>query len=403
MTRPPARAPEPTHAGAGTAQATASAAPAPSKARVRHVDELDVIRVLTFACVIGVHVVSHDNARASVSANAALILLHFTREAFFWLTGFVLTLQYGRRHLDLTRFYRRRFQLVGIPYVAWSLIYFALTLHTTPTARGHWGTLLLQDLAFGQAWYHLYFLLVSLQVYLLFPLIAALIRRTEGHHGVLLAVAGVVQFAVLAGLKWEAPYTGWASWMNAHESVLFWNYEFWVIAGAVAAWHIDAVRAWTATYRRPLAVAVVVAAGLTLAYYAAELSTGESPRAACAVLQPIMLFWSPAAVLGLFLIGRRYAAAPATSALRSAVKFASDRSFGIFLVHPLVIWTAGQFIDRWTTQHIANPWRTFTMYVVAVTGAVLVTEVLRRIPVSLILTGRPMLRRRRADTPAVPA
>ncbi len=47
----------------------------------RHVHEADVVRVLTFACVIGVHTLSHSAPASSVSANGILMLLHFTREA----------------------------------------------------------------------------------------------------------------------------------------------------------------------------------------------------------------------------------------------------------------------------------------------------------------------------------
>jgi surface polysaccharide O-acyltransferase-like enzyme len=277
----------------------------------------------------------------------------------------------------------------------WSVLYVVVTLVHYPGKRSQWASLLGKDLLFGQAWYHLYFLLVSLQIYLLFPLLAALVRATQRHHVAVVAVAGVVQLVILAGLKWVAPYSGWASWMNAHEAVLFWNYEFWIISGAVAGWHLDELRGWAAAHRSALTAGCVAAALATLGYYAGERARGESVSAAYAVLQPIMILWASAAITALFLIGSRYAASRERNALRQVVRVASDRSFGIFLVHPLVIWFVGLAADAWLHAHVANPWRTLVMYLIAVVGAVLATEILRRVPLSLVLTGRPMIRRTR--------
>ena len=54
------------------------------------VHEIDVVRVVTFVAVVAVHATGGTTDQQSVGGNAALTLLHFTREAFFALTGFVL-------------------------------------------------------------------------------------------------------------------------------------------------------------------------------------------------------------------------------------------------------------------------------------------------------------------------
>ncbi|HEY4702145.1 MAG TPA: hypothetical protein VIH64_09660, partial [Streptosporangiaceae bacterium] len=55
-----------------------------------HVYAVDLLRVLTFAAVIAVHIVTTVNPPDSVPAGGTAMLLHFTREAFFALTAFVL-------------------------------------------------------------------------------------------------------------------------------------------------------------------------------------------------------------------------------------------------------------------------------------------------------------------------
>ena len=66
--------------------------------------------------------------------------------------------------------------------------------------------------------------------------------------------------------------------------------------------------------------------------------TGTAPVDASAVLQPVMIVWSVAALAGLFLLGVRYAERrTAGSDLDRALALGSDRSFGVFLVHPAIL------------------------------------------------------------------
>ena len=77
----------------------APAAQAKAKAGKGHLNQVDLVRVLTFASVIAVHVITYTNDGANVTAYGALTLLHFTRSVFFFLTGFVLVYTYRKRPL----------------------------------------------------------------------------------------------------------------------------------------------------------------------------------------------------------------------------------------------------------------------------------------------------------------
>src|SRR6266567_2035321 len=103
----------------------------PDSARPKraHLHQVDLFRILTFACVIGAHVVGNSLDPGNVPGNGVVVILHFTRQAFFALTGFVLIYQYGRRQpLNTRAFWRKRFPLVGIPYLAWSVIYWGYSI-----------------------------------------------------------------------------------------------------------------------------------------------------------------------------------------------------------------------------------------------------------------------------------
>ena len=102
------------------------------------------------------------------------------------------------------------------------------------------------------------------------------------------------------------------------------------------------------------------------------------------------MVWSAAIGLGLLAIGTLWADRRTEGSRTSkVVDLGSDRSFGIFLAHPLVLWALLEIGGGWFARKIATPWLTLVMYMLVVIGAILVTEVARRSPLSLALTGRP--------------
>ncbi|SOD71457.1 surface polysaccharide O-acyltransferase-like enzyme [Jatrophihabitans sp. GAS493] len=359
----------------------------PAPARSRHIHELDVVRVLTFACVIAVHTVSHTNPAQSVTAGGSLMLLHFTREAFFVLTGFVLVHQYIRRSIDLRRFYSRRLVTVGIPYLLWTVIYTYLPQHWT-VPRTPLATLFANILT-GAACYHLYFLLVSLQIYLLYPLLAMVIRATADHHGPLLAVSALTQLGFLAYLTYGSLPSGWAATLLRHQDALLISYQFYVILGAVCAFHSDLLRSCVARHRGVIGSALLPVALIAIGVFSLQLGAGWTPIHASAVLQPVMVIWSIAAVSGLFALGSLWSERRVPGAwLDRGLAYGSDRSFGIFLVHPAVL---AYVLDvGWLRRTPAVP-QTLLAYAATVAGSVVVVELFRRTPLSRPLTGRSML------------
>jgi peptidoglycan/LPS O-acetylase OafA/YrhL len=391
-TEVPTRAPSNPEAPTKTAATETAAADTAAPAK-RYLHQIDLFRLLTFACVILVHVVSGTNAQQSVPSNALQELLHFTREAFFALTGFVLVYQYGRRKLTVSTFWLRRFQLVGIPYVVWSVFFWGYALSTGPhesasTAVGH----LLLELVEGTAWYHLYFLLVTMQVYLLFPLLMKLLRATEGHHRWLLLASGAVQLCVVYLITYppvNGPVTG-EVYARLFATIV--PYQFYTVLGAVAAFHFQAVHSWVRRHGRLIGVGFVVVGIATLGAYFLNIHLGTSPLAASSVFEPYMMPWFLAIITGMYALGSRWAARRTDhQRFAKVIRYASDRSFGIFLVHPLGLVIMDNTVAALRAS-VGQPWTTILVYLGTVTITVAIVEVLRRVPGSLALTGRPMLR-----------
>lgn len=368
---------------------TAPPAAAPSGRR-RHLYEVDILRILTFVCVIAVHTVSHAiDASDQLVQNGFLILVHFTREVFFALTAFVLVYSFLTKPRPLREFWPKRFLLVIVPYVTWSLVYDALAWIAKPDGVTllDWLAAFWHDLYTGGAWYHLYFLLVTMQVYLLLPVVVWLIRKTRGHHWTLLGVSLAVELLLTGSYQYFPAAT---DWFNSYSRIEFWSYQFLIIAGAVAADHVDGFLAWVRGHRPLIGLLTVAGVVLSIAVYVINLGIGQSAVDAVQALQPVVIVWSIPIALAFLALGTKWAdRRVATSRMARLVDTASDRSFGIFLAHPFLIWILLLAGDGWLKHAIPSPWLSVVLYVLVVIGTVALVEILRRTPASLALTGRP--------------
>jgi peptidoglycan/LPS O-acetylase OafA/YrhL len=356
-------------------------------ARSRHLHEIDLLRLLTFASVIAVHSLSFASPTPQVPWYGLEALLHFTRQVFFGLTGFVLVYGYLHRPRPLSQFWPKRFLLVGVPYLTWSFVYVFAGWVASDTRRGDVPSLVesySQDILTGNAKYHLYFLLVTMEVYLIVPALVWIARRTLRTQLGILVAAFSVQMAILAVYKYAPDAYG-----PAHDWVenLFPTYLFPIVGGAVAASHGTAFLDWIRRRRGTVGLIVLVGAVVTLAVYAIQLAAGQSPAAASTEMQPVEAVWSAVAGIGLLTVGAIWAdLRHPTSRPSRFVEWASDRSFGVYLAHPLVIWLV--LLGPWFDD-VVPAWLRFpALYCCAAVGAMIISDALRRTPASMPFTGR---------------
>lgn len=367
----------------------------------RHIHEIDVIRILTFASVIGVHTISHTAHADDVGLHVVLALLHFTREPFFWITGFVLMWSYFHKPVPMRKFWPRRFLLVGVPYLVWSFIYQLLydypRTHHDPGVGGFLLDFVHSALT-GTAWYHLYFLLVTMQVYLLVPVIAWLVAKTRGRgHYVVLAAAAALQLGLMSWYHyWPHVLPGFVE----YDKQYFFSYSFFILAGAICADRGEEFLGWVARHRGLVGLITLACAVVYLGVFTIQVAAGESLYSAGSPVQPAIVVWGVGVGLGFTAVGSLWSdKRRAGSLLARSVDTATDRSFGIFLSHPLILWSLLWVADGWFARTVPDPWLTLAAYLIVVLGAIGLTELLRRSPASLWFTGRPPRPRRRAEAP----
>jgi len=386
----PVRA-EPAGAGATGQAATPAGVAASGRPRIL---ALDLFRVIVVAFVVAVHILG-VSAGISVASGAVLTVFHTSRELFFLLTAFVLSYNYGdRRQISWRRFWRKRYALIVPAYLAWSLIYFIADpqqLRPVTLALLHFAG----DLLTGTAKYQLYFLLVTMQLYLAFPLLRWLLHKTAGHHLALFAVAGAYQLALTLAIQHHLVTTGLiGAWLRYPDALLP-SYLFYVVAGAIAARHFERLASFcrrNATLAGPV-FALGLCAGL--GSYAADIAlAGLSPSAATAVFQPGLVLETLCFSWALLTLSLRWADHGAR--YRKVVCAGADGSFGIFLAHPLLL--QGLLALAGLTGVLAAIQAASSLLQLAALLGVgvplicglsgLLVMIVRRTPLSLPLTGR---------------
>lgn len=385
--------------GSDLLEATRTGSPGGAKRAYLH--HLDLIRATTFSLVIFVHCLTQTTDEfTSLPVNTGSMLLHFTRNTFFALTGFVLMYQnFDKRDFSTLSFWRRRIKLVIFPYILWSLIYWVVQdmwangrLDQVPTSLDEFGKLLM----WGLSGFQMYFLFVMLQVYLLFPLVLWLVRATRNHHGWLLATSLLVQVGITVAITyWTPPSALDPYWW--HHYATFVPYQFFILYGAVAAVHRKQISTWLVGRGGWLFAALLVSAGIALGTYLyGVIYAGKPVHDNDSAFYPTLIPFLIVAMTCLYAVAERWATKwrDFTPRFARAVSFASNRSFGVFLCHVLVLYI---ILYPQTDGHptileaINQPWATLLVYALTLAGSLLLVETLRRLPGSLYLTGRPRL------------
>jgi peptidoglycan/LPS O-acetylase OafA/YrhL len=369
----------------------APGAPAPEATLSRgYLFQLDLVRVLVLACVIWQHAVLWPVPSGSVVGWGMVMLLHATREAFFFLSVFVATLSQRRAPRSVPRFWLRRLSEIGIPYLFWTAVYFAYTMIVTPAPFGHAIDVLGADLRGG--YYQLYFLVVLAQIYAVLPLVLWLVRITRGHHGWVFSVAAILELVMTTVHHYLRAPAGFEGAVYRFSAVLLWPrrfvaYELFVVAAVLAAEHFAEWHAFALAHSRRLLWAVAAVGVSSEAYYLVVQAHDHNPGYASDLYQPVAEVWFAAAIVGCYCLGCRYAArlaASGPSRLSAAVTFSADASGGIYLSHVLVL----QLVFSGLAP-LALPWgaNTAILYVTTVIGATALVAAFLRTPVRRIVTG----------------
>lgn len=374
--------------GHGGSPDQASATPqsgAPARGTRKRLDHIDAMRPVKQAGVVSTHTMLAFAPAASLALGASLMLLHVTREAFLFVSACMLAYSYR----DLNRFavgiyWRRRFVSVGIPYLCWTLIYFLVTL--PKQSGGFWSSLGHLGFLTATGYYQLYYLIVIMQFYLVFPWMVALFRRYQHRQGTILAVSAAIQLATVTLMHWGYLPPGMRGFWATREIT---SYQFYLVAGMVVAFHLDQVHRWLCSHVRLIVASTVATAALAELWYflAAKHAVGWLGPSSDP-FQPIVIPFNIAAIAFIYVIGVALVGERRSARTRAAVHSGSDNAYGIYLAQMLFI--SGFAWLGWRQLESVVPWPLLIVATVAAVflACVLLTSIIARTPLAKAVGGR---------------
>ena len=296
---------------------------------------IDTFRGLAILEVVLHHVtgMSLRHAEAGSDLHVALALLnrtlHFAVPAFLFMTAVVLT-RSALNRFSWGSYYRTRALKSLLPYVLWTVLYVIFKVVTNQNPSG-----VLTDperwqlwLQYGKGYFHLYFLLIALQFYLVLPFLLPLVRR-----------------------RWSLPWTLAAAFgLQLIVYVLNREVLHFRFPGTMAVWYIPAITlgmyfganyAQFEDFWRRWRTVIFAACGLALAAYL--------PQAYAVLMkQPVSsplysaAHWAYTTVMAVGLFGVAHSLQRAPSWLRDPLARVGSVSLQIYLLHPALLF----FLNR---------------------------------------------------------
>ncbi|MBZ9753399.1 acyltransferase [Deinococcus sp. HMF7604] len=308
---------------------------------------IDLFRGLTILEVVGHHTsgVALRWFQPDTTAHLAALLvnrtLHFAVPAFVFLSAVVLTRSLLKK-FEPGRYFWRRLTRGGWPYLLWSALYIAWYVWTgqrapdTLTDWDRWRDWLM----YGKASYHLYFLLVALEVYLVLPLLLPLARRRPSITAALLA--GLALQLGLYFLNREVLRLPFPA------STVLW-YMLPVVLGMAVGARLDEFTGWWQRRRWTLLPFLI---GAYLVYLPTALAYARGEAVTPVVYSG--LSWVYTSLTALTLLGLAYRLARSTRVpwLRTGVGLLGTVSLQVYLIHPALL----QALEKYMPPD-GPPWR----------------------------------------------
>lgn len=148
----------------------------------RHFEDLYVLRVAATIAVIMIHSTSQTMTQSAFGYYGNQ-LARFSVPMFLILSGFLLFQSDLNSHfLSRSAFYRKRFDKILLPYVIWTIFY-SLVLHFYFNGLQNLHMVLpdmVRHLFLGNGFTHLYFVIIIIQLYLLYPFIRKAFQKRPG-------------------------------------------------------------------------------------------------------------------------------------------------------------------------------------------------------------------------------
>lgn len=288
------------------------------------------LRILGALCVVSIHTSAYmwDKMNPATLSHDLIVAINafcrFAVPLFLTISAYGLYLAYYDRPLRLKDFYTKRLQSALIPYLVWTLVYFLW--NNLYKGRPYGARDLYYYITLGKTTYHLYFMSIIIQFYLVFPLMMWVLKKDRLRYPfiILLALYSLFDFYFVK-LTYGASY--------------FFTYAvFFAIGFFLADWHRQGKK-----LPKWFQYGISLMAGLSMIYYVINsyfVKVGHS----LFIAQAFNLSWwlySISFIILLFMVLQRLP----LNRPNPLVATISHHTFTIYLAHPLMMYFLREVVD----------------------------------------------------------
>ncbi|WP_059041781.1 acyltransferase [Paenibacillus rubinfantis] len=320
--------------------------------RKTKLEEIEALRGAAFLAVALQHAIAGLFVQPGLSpfsvslGTTFLGLIRFAVPLFVFITGVVLFYNYDQS-FQYGRFLKRRGQQVVLPYLFWTLFYYVwVSMLSGGAVFHHWGEFLhVVELAFtGKASYHLWFMVMIIPFYLLFPVFRLILsgkRPASANLAVVLVflAANLVLVEVLSKGYFQSNQPILQTlYTYLDRNFLFWTFYF-VLGGLAGLYYERWKKAMQSLWGVSLAITI-----LFLIYIGVKIwgiNEGQSAgnyltsSYVTGPLRPLMMLAVLAMLPALYYAAQRLTATP--TKLGRALSLIGRYSFGAYLVHAFIL------------------------------------------------------------------
>ncbi|TVX86776.1 acyltransferase [Paenibacillus agilis] len=374
----------------------------------KRIEELTILRAFAFLAIVLQHSIGEYIVREDINRTDSILislLYHFTRFGTLTFVFISTVLLFYSRHSSMKygAFLKRRAQGLLVPFALWTLIYCAFILQGDMFTLDGWMKMLQQFVnpTYG---YHLWFILMIFQLYLLFPWLLKIVHKVQIkiraitlEKGMKISKRWLVLLMIGIGLLhlalmdwsyriapgWTSDASGAAAYMLGHRTMFAGMYILYIAMGILCAYLLPEWRRWVQRVL-PWSAMVFGAAYLYSSYRLlaggvepvnVNISTYLKPSIAILAVSQMLLLY----VLALNIVKRQ-------GMLYRCLKWIGSYSFPAYLVHALVLsgvalWTRTLMLEG---QHFIV---TIITWVVVAVGSLLLSKMMELMPYGKWLTG----------------
>jgi len=369
--------------------------------------EIQSLRGLAFLAVVMQHAIAHYAAvpemqlEDGVMMAILLVLSKFAVPVFVFITGLVLFYN-DKDELHFGVFIKKRLSDIVLPYLIWSAIYYGIN-------HGWYDLWQFVQLAVtGKASYHLWYVVMMMQFYLLFPLWRYVVRwinhKLLGWRGAVVFLLAAMGYIVLMGQVYdiglvlqEHPIPVLTDLFNKYADRNALYYYLYFMMGAAAGLHIEM---WNRIVERYKFIYWPVFIGL-YGYYV-YISVGAFYTSQgfkynfyhVFLLRPLMAAFLISAILVVYHIAILCARQP-TSRMNRLFTWIGLYSYGAYLAHAITL-RLGYKVDQFFLLGLPVTARMLIVMGIAAAASVLLTVIFSRIPYGKWMVGIQVRKRRLA-------